>query len=109
MINKSRELWQSRINEYRASEKTAKQWCEENNISSSTLKYWITRLNKEQSLSVNNTEVNNTEFVPILSSNKDNRMASSATIRLGKISIDIVDGCQPSLIRTILEALNSYV
>ena len=101
MINKSRELWQSRINEYRASEKTAKQWCEENNISSSTLKYWITRLNKEQSLSVNNTEVNNTEFVPILSSNNDNRMASSATIRLGKISIDIVDGCQPSLIVTV--------
>ena len=37
----------SQIEAFRASGRTSEEWCKENNISISTLKYWITKTNKE--------------------------------------------------------------
>ena len=76
----------------------------ENNISVSTLKYWITRLNKEQAKTSNAPE-----FVPIQVEKIETKASSSATIRFGKISIEISDGCQSATIKTIIDVLNSYV
>lgn len=43
------ELWKLRIREYRNSGLTAREWCSQNSFTVSTLRYWIYRLNKEQS------------------------------------------------------------
>jgi hypothetical protein len=42
------ELWRLRINDYRSSGLTALEWSSQNSFSLSTLRYWITRLNKKQ-------------------------------------------------------------
>ena len=43
------ELWRLRINEYRSSGLSAQEWCRQNSYTVSILRYWIYRLNKEQS------------------------------------------------------------
>lgn len=104
MSKGNQELWQARVNDYYASNKSARKWCEENSISPSSLKYWLIKLNEEQTSSTNDPE-----FVPISTETTENNSSSSATIRIGRISIDISNECQPRTIKTILEALNSYV
>jgi len=104
MSDKNHELWESRVNDYRTSNKTARLWCEQNNITLSSLKYWITRLNKEQA-----TSFDNPEFALISTNNVNSEIFPSATISFGMISIDITDRCQPDTIKTILDVLNSYV
>ncbi|WP_297422762.1 hypothetical protein [Clostridium sp.] len=105
MRAKSKEIWQTRINDYRKSKKSARKWCEENNLSVSALKYWITKFNKEESKSFSKPE-----FVPIATvENIDDESSASATIKFGRISIDVLDGCKPDTIKTIIDVLNSYV
>lgn len=105
MPAKSKEIWQTRINDYRKSKKSAGKWCEENNISVSTLKYWITKFNKEQ-----NKCSDQPEFVPISTTeNIHNEFSASATIKFGRISIDVLDGCKPDTLKTIFDVLNLYV
>lgn len=105
MPAKNKEIWGIRVNEYRKSKKSARKWCEENNISVSALKYWITKFNKEE-----NGYFSKPEFVPIgIAENIDNEFSASVTIKFGKISIDVLDGCKPDTIKTILDVLNSYV
>ena len=41
-------IWRERVTEYRASKKTQKQWCEENNLKLRTLRYWLEKTNKEE-------------------------------------------------------------
>ena len=102
---KSKEIWQTRINHYHKSKKSARKWCEENNVSVSTLKYWITKFNKEQ-----NKCSDLPEFVPITTTETIiNESSASATIKFGKISIDVLDGCKTDTLKTILDVLNSYV
>lgn len=103
MSAKNRELWQSRVDSYRASSKSAKIWCTENNISVSALRYWITKFNHEKTDSFDNPE-----FVPISTGTMAVRSFSSATIKFCMISIEISDGCHPDTIRTILDVLRSY-
>lgn len=105
MTSKNKEIWKTRINDYRKSKKSAIKWCEENNISVSALKYWITKFNKEESKCFNKPE-----FVPIATAkNIDNESSASATIKFGRVSIDVLDGCKADTIKTILDVLNSYV
>lgn len=40
------DLWVLRIDTYRSSGLTAREWCTQNNISMSTLRYWIDKLIK---------------------------------------------------------------
>lgn len=106
MSNNNKGLWQTRINDYRASNKSGRQWCNENNIPYSSLKYWITKFNKEQAAE----SLISPEFVPISTEDIENRPSSSSiTIRFGKVSIDIAEDCRPSTIKTILEVINAYV
>lgn len=50
MFNKdeNEKIWRERVASYRTSGKTQKEWCLENNLKHSTLKYWIEKINKEQ-------------------------------------------------------------
>lgn len=105
MSAKNKEIWQTRIKDYRKSKKSAAKWCEENNISVSALKYWITKFNKGE-----NKYYDQPEFVPVMTTeNICSESSASATIKFGRISIDVLDGCKADTIKTILDVLNSYV
>lgn len=51
MLNKeeNEKIWRERVAEYRASNKTQKEWCKENNFKYTTLRYWLEKISKEQS------------------------------------------------------------
>ena len=51
MLNKeeNEKIWRERVTEYRASTKTQKEWCKENNFKYTTLRYWLEKISKEQS------------------------------------------------------------
>ena len=42
-------LWRERVASYRASKQTQKEWCAQNNCKFTTLRYWLEKINKEQS------------------------------------------------------------
>lgn len=50
MLNKeeNERIWRERIANYRASNEGQKDWCNKNNCKQTTLKYWLTKINKEQ-------------------------------------------------------------
>ena len=50
MLNKeeNEKIWRERVAEYRASNKTQKEWCKENNFKYTTLRYWLEKISKEQ-------------------------------------------------------------
>lgn len=43
----NRQLWQLRVNEFMDSGLPQKQWCSENNVKRSTLRYWIRKFRDE--------------------------------------------------------------
>ena len=45
-----RTTWKERVEAYRTSEKTQKEWCIEMGIKQNTLKKWICKLNKEKEI-----------------------------------------------------------
>ena len=51
MLNKeeNERIWRERVASYRSSNQTQKEWCLQNNYKYTTLKYWLDKINKEQS------------------------------------------------------------
>ena len=43
-IDESREIWTSRVSDFKSSNLTQKAWCEKNDIKVSTLRYWIRKI-----------------------------------------------------------------
>lgn len=103
-ISSSSEIWRERIANYRSSNLKAKEWCNKNNLSLSTLRYWIHKFNKETATS----DDFSSGFVPVTSSGIMIHPSTPIVIRIGKISIDVTDGCHPDTLHTVLEALGTY-
>ena len=105
MINNSKnEIWKERVTDYRSSNLKAQDWCDKNNLSIKTLRYWVRKINKEAITCDNTTH----EFVPITTSEIMRIPAAPVIIRFGNISIDVSDGCHPDTYRNVLEALRIY-
>ena len=104
-----RELWTKRIQDFYSSGLSRKEWCQEHQISRSTLSYWL----KKQ------TEPVETEFEPEpvfagLPSEQELSSSLSAgyapvTIHLpGSVLIEIGAGCPGGLLSSLLQALKAY-
>ena len=52
MSNKeeNEKIWRERVAKYRVSNQTQRQWCEENNVKLRTLRYWLEKISKEQTV-----------------------------------------------------------
>ena len=97
------ELWKSRISEYRASGQSARNWCNDNNISVSALKYWITKLNRE---SHSNDITPEPVFAEVAFS--EERSSAAVTIHLGTIRVEVNNNCSPTLLSSLINLLKSH-
>jgi hypothetical protein len=99
------ELWRLRINDYRSSGFTAKEWCSQNRFPVSTLRYWIYRLNKKQ---LRNGEDSKQVFaeLPVLTA-ASFLGAAPVTIYMGAIRIEIMDSCHPDLLSNLIGILTN--
>ena len=96
-------LWKRRIEEYRVSNLTARDWCEQRQVSYSSLKYWITKFNKE-------SVCQETQWVSLQESIKvtDTKPKSVITINHGDFSIDVQDEFKPETLISVLKVIGAY-
>ena len=100
------ELWTLRINDYRSSGLTALEWCSQNSFSLSTLRYWISRLNKKQPRHEENSKP---VFagLPVLTATSFLGVAP-VTIHMGTIRIEVMDSCHPDLLSNLIGILTNH-
>ena len=101
-------LWAERIHDFRSSGLTSKQWCIEHEISSSTMGYWMRKLE------VKKTE---TETEPVFAKLPSEREIAANMISISSsalqifisenIRIEISDSCRPDLLETLLRVLKN--
>ena len=48
MNNDKKKLWIERVNDFRSSGLTCKAWCDEHQVSSSTMGYWVRKLDRNE-------------------------------------------------------------
>lgn len=56
MSVEKRLLWQDRIKDYRVSQLSAPAWCEQNQVSINTFRYWVKKFDKESMFASLKTE-----------------------------------------------------
>ena len=96
------ELWEERISAFRTSGLTQMQWCHENNVKLSTLRYWIRKLNDRTQAS-NGTkwfQLDVKEDTPTLTE------GSSITVKVGNYSILVNDNFNRSVLVDVVKVLN---
>jgi len=94
--------WERRINQYRESGKSVREWCAENNVSAERLWYWLRKYktNKDTPLNKSNQwlPVEVCEHTPIEQNN-------SLMIRVGEALIEVKAGFDPALLCQVVRAL----
>ena len=89
----------SQIEAFRSSGRTAEVWCKENNISISTLKYWITKTNRENKQAKQG-------FIAF-SSSASTCEPSILVVNIGSYKIEVQPGFDPSTFRETALVLKS--
>jgi hypothetical protein len=87
------------VNNYRASGQTAATWCLENNLKINTLRYWLTKCNREDKADLKQEtfiELKQTSVkeVPII-------------VKIGAVSIELYSGFQAETLRETIAAIRS--
>lgn len=103
-VQERRVMWKQRVEEYRSSNLTADKWCEQQSVSISALRYWITRFNKEQ------PEIKDIQWVSVeealsLRSQED---TPDITIQIGNATIGIRNNFSDDTLFRVLKILNAY-
>ena len=91
-----RELWNERIQAFRASGLSQKAWCEEQGLQVSQLGYWLRKLRSETNLSEKGRWVSLNNIAP---SN------SGVSLRIGNAVLEIDRGFDPEVLADVLRSL----
>ena len=98
----NKENWQNIIKAWQKSGEKQTEWCKQKGINISTFKYWKYRLKKEKA--------NDIQFQE-LETKKPGKTTSpsskSITIEIANAKINVPDGVNPHLLRTIIKVIKS--
>lgn len=100
-------MWAQRIQDYQLSGLTCKEWCEENQVSVSTLGYWIRKQKMENSKLVDESTV----FAKLPSGDeilRNSARPAPITVHLGYIRIEVADECPQQLLSNLVSMLKNY-
>ena len=102
--------WEPRVRDYRQSGLKVADWCTLNGLSVHKLRYWIAKVNEVSETGKSNlvrSENRNSGFgwaaVEIVDSNKNSGIA----ICIGAARIEVTSGFDKSLLRDVLQVVNS--
>jgi len=87
------------VNDFRASGQTAAAWCSENNMKVSTLRYWLSKLNREAK-----TDPKQEIFIEF---KQPSAKEVPVIIKVGTISIELYVGFQAETLREAIAAIRS--
>jgi hypothetical protein len=97
-----RHRWQQHIDALKASGKTRKEYCKANQINSSTLDYWCRKLNPNPKKKRQRKERG---WIPLRI--REDGSASELDLRVGRVSIAVKPGFDPSLLKELLRAIGA--
>jgi len=99
-----RQLWQDRINAYRASGLTLKAWCAANGCTIDQMKYWLYKSKEPNSstTTISTDEPQKLRFVPLAVSAD---VEAPLLLRIGPAQIELRPGFDPRLLRDVVKAL----
>jgi hypothetical protein len=101
-------LWEARLTDLDESGLTQQQWCEQNGVSYSTLKYWVLKANKEKNPQRQNT---GSEWLSLKVSSLPGETYTNASksgkisVNFGGFKVDINNSADPGQIFNILRML----
>ena len=101
-------LWEARLSELKKSGQTHKSWCEQNGIAYSTLRYWVSRINKEKNQRAREGDKKwlTLEVSDLPEESRGYEAASGImTVNHGGFQIDIRAGADPAQIYNILRII----
>jgi orotate phosphoribosyltransferase-like protein len=103
MKNK-REIWIKHIQDYRSSGLAAAKWCKQNGVNKNTLKYYITKFNKEKK----QQESNQVKWASILPHQSKITVNNEYPIKvtIGHSTIEVLKGFDPTTFKTIVGILS---
>ena len=98
----NREIWEKRVNAYQESGMKQMQWCKENDIKLSTLRYWIRNLREpgETSKGTEWYKLDVRETAPM------SVVDRSITVKVGSYTIAVSENFNRSLFLDVVKALN---
>lgn len=88
-INELATIRYSQVEAFRASGRTAAEWCKENDITIATLKYWITKANRKNK----QAEQGFIAFSPLACE------PSTLVVKIGNYGIEVKPGFDPTTFR----------
>lgn len=103
-VQERHEMWKHHISEYRSSGLSASIWCEQQKVSLSALRYWITRFNKEQD---ENKDIQWVSMEEALSLG-DPKDIPDITIQIGNATIGIRSNFSEDVLLRVLKILKAY-
>lgn len=105
-MDEKRLLWQERIQDYRTSQLTAIEWCQQNQVKIHTLRYWINKLNKESSLRSVGTEWLSVK-VPVSNTKCfTGETPCGIKVNIGQASIEVSPGFDPHVFEAVVRILS---
>ena len=87
------------VNDFRASGQTAAAWCSENNLNINTLRYWLTKCNREAK-----SELNGETFIEL---KQPSIREVPIIVKIGAVSIELYSGFHAETLREAIAAICS--
>jgi hypothetical protein len=94
--------WQQHIEAIKSSGLTRRVYCEQNGLNSSTLDYWCRKLNPHPQKKKQRKE---TEWIPLQIGEEGS--TSEIDLRIGRITIAVKSGYNPTLLKELLRTLGA--
>jgi transposase-like protein len=101
-----RELWSTRIKDYRASGERAAIWCERHGVTPRQLWYWMRKLKKAE----HQSEKAQPQWIPVHMDDSSSDITSgpsSLRVQVGSVTIEVRPGFDPILFADVVRTLKS--
>ncbi len=92
--------WENRINQYRASSQSVKEWCAANDINPGRLWYWLRKFKANNDVSL----IQPDQWLPV-EVREYASMHNALLIRVGEACIQVKTGFDPALLTQVVRTL----
>lgn len=100
-VGKIPESRSSQINSFKESGLSIPEWCKENNVKTSTLRYWLNKIKTEENL-----RSNEEGWVTIAVNNSLETKVSPIVVKVGPFSVEIQPGFDRSTLTEVIAAIH---
>lgn len=98
----NRDLWISRVEDFRSSQLTQVAWCEQNDVKVGALRYWIGKLSREESDGKSDSELSRFEFASVSIAQES---PSAFTLEVSDVKLLVADDFDEQLLLKIIKTL----